>query len=95
MKYFPIFQELFESDSVIFMLIGLILAVYIGAQMKSARKTVIGFGLNFVLYIICEFASNIHTNFLIEIILIIVGTAAIGGTIGFQISAILAKLEKQ
>lgn len=95
MKYFPIFQELFESDSVIFMLIGLILAVYIGAQMKSAGKTVIGFGLNFVLYIICEFASNIHTNFLIEIILIIVGTAAIGGTIGFLISAILAKLEKQ
>lgn len=95
MKYFPIFQELFESDSVIFMLIGLILAVYIGAQMKSARKTVIGFILNFVLYVICEFASNIHTNFLIEIILIIVGTAAIGGTIGFLISAILAKLEKQ
>lgn len=38
MKYLPILEELFSSDSIIFMLIGLILAVSIGVKMKDAKK---------------------------------------------------------
>lgn len=41
MKYLPIFQELLESDSIIFMLIGLILAVIIGLKMNDIRKNII------------------------------------------------------
>ena len=95
MKYFPIFQELFESDSVVFMLIGFILVLCIGIKMNDIRRNIIGLASSFVLYVICELASNLHTNYMIELILLFVGTIAIGGIIGFLISAIIAKIKKR
>ena len=95
MKYLPIFQELFESDSIVFMLIGLILTVFIGIKMNDTRQTIIGLVSSFALYIICELVSNIHTNYMIELILLFVGTIAIGGVIGFLISTIVVKVRKQ
>ena len=95
MKYLPIFQELFESDSIIFMLIGLVLAVCIGIKLKEAKKIIIGLVSSFALYAVCELLSNIHTNYMIELILLFVGTIAIGGIIGFLISAIVVKIRKQ
>lgn len=95
MKYLPIFQELFESDSIIFMLIGLILAVFIGIKMNDSRKTIISLVLSFSLYAVCELVSNIHINYLLELILLFVGTVAIGGIIGFLISTIVVKVKKQ
>lgn len=94
MKYLPIFQELFESDSIAFMLIGLILAVFIGIKMSNIRQTIISLILSFALYAVCEFVSNIHTNYMIELILLFVGTIAIGGIIGFLISTIVVKVWK-
>lgn len=88
MKYLPIFQELFESDSIVFMLIGLILAVFIGVKMNNTKQTIISLVSSFVLYAVCELVSNIHTNYMIELILIFVGTIAIGGIMGFLISTI-------
>lgn len=61
MKYLPIFQELFESDSIIFMLIGLVLAVFIGIKMNDIKKIIIGLVPSFALYAVCEVAFNIHT----------------------------------
>ena len=95
MKYFPIFQELFESDSIVFMLIGFISALCIGIKMNDIRRTVIGLASSFVLYVICELASNLHTNYMIELILLFIGTIAIGGIIGFLISTIVAKIKKR
>lgn len=95
MKNLPIFQELFESDSIIFMLIGLILAVFIGIKINDTRQNIISLVSCFVLYIVCEFVSNIHTNYMIEMILLFVGTIAIGGIIGFLISTIVVKIRKR
>lgn len=39
MKYLPIFQELFEFDSIVFMLIGLILAILIGIKMNGNSRS--------------------------------------------------------
>lgn len=95
MKYLPIFQELFESDSIIFLLIGLILAVLIGIKMNDIKKILVGLVLSFALYAVCELASNIHTNFMIELILLFAGTIAIGAIIGFLTGIIIVKVRKQ
>lgn len=57
MKYLPIFQELFESGSIIFMLIGLVFATFIGIKMNDIKKIIIGLVSSFALYAACEFAS--------------------------------------
>lgn len=95
MKYLPIFQELFESDSIIFMLIGLVLAAFIGIKMDDIKKIIISLVSSFALYAVCELASNIHTNFMIELILLFAGTIAIGGILGFLISIIVVRVRKQ
>ncbi len=95
MKYFPIFQELFESDSIIFMLIGLVLAVCIGIKMNDTKKNIISLISIFALYVVCELVSNIYTNYMTVLILLFVGTIAIGGIIGFLISTIVVKIRKR
>ena len=86
MKYLPILQELFESDTILFLIIGIVIAVIAGLWLKNRKKCVIGAVLSFALYLICELISNIHTNFLLEIVLLFVGTAAIGGCIGLLLN---------
>ena len=95
MKYFPIFRELFQSDSIIFMLIGLAITVFIGIKLNEIKKIIVCLVSSVALYAVCELISNIHTNYLFELILLFVGTIAIGGIIGFLISAIVVKIRKQ
>ena len=95
MKYLPVFQELFESDSIIFMLIGLVLALSIGIKLHDIKKIIISLVSSVVLYAVCELISNIHTNYMIELILLFVGTIAIGGIIGFFILTIVVTIRKQ
>lgn len=66
MRYLPVLQELFESDSIIFMLIGLVLAVLIGIKRNDIRKSMFSLISSVVLYAVCELVSNIHTNYMIE-----------------------------
>ncbi len=35
MRYFPILQELFESDTVIFLVIGIAVSVFAGLRLKT------------------------------------------------------------
>ena len=95
MKYLPVFQELFESDSIIFMLIGLVLALSIGIKLHDIKKIIISLVSSVVLYAVCELISNIHTNYMIELILLFVGTIAIGGIISFFILTIVVTIRKQ
>lgn len=94
MKYLPIMGELFSSDSFIFMLIGLVVATIIGIVMKSTKKNIVGLGICFVIYVISEIISNMRSSYLLEIILLFVGTLAIGGIIGFLIGLIVSKIRK-
>lgn len=94
MRYFPIIDELFASDTIVFMLIGLALAAVIGVKMKNTKKNLTGMIGSIVLYAICEVISNIHTNFMVELVLLFVGTIALGGVVGFLVGLIVSKVRK-
>ena len=59
MKYLPILDELFSSDSIIFLLIGLVIAFVIGFGLKSVKKIAIGIIASIIVYALCELISNI------------------------------------
>lgn len=94
MRYLPIMGELLSSDSFIFMLIGLVAATIIGIVMKSTKRNIIGLVICFAIYVISELISNMRSSYLLEIILLFVGTIAIGGIIGFLIGLIVSKIRK-
>lgn len=94
MRYLPILGELLSSDSVVFWLIGLCIAAVIGIAMKNARKCTVGFGICLAVYVLCEVVSDFRTNYLVELIVLFVGTVALGGAIGFLIGRITAKMRK-
>lgn len=95
MKYLPIFQEVFESDSIIIMFLGLIVAVLIGMAIKNPKGKLIAMLISFGIYAVCEIISNVRTNFMLEIALLFVGTIAMGAIIGFLISYVISKIRKK
>jgi ABC-type transport system involved in cytochrome c biogenesis permease component len=94
MKYIPIFQELFESDTVIFLIVGIVIAAIIRLFLKKQKNLKVALIISVVVYAICELLSNIHTNFMLEIILVFVGTVALGCCIGFLVSILIGMLRR-
>lgn len=94
MRYFPILQELFESDTVIFLAIGFVVAVTFGMRMKELKMIGFGMGILLVIYAICEWMSNMHTNFLIEILLLFLGTFSFGGFLGLISCLFMKNIKK-
>lgn len=92
MKYLPILGELFESDSVIFMLIGLVIAIAAGIKMSNARKNLAGAVVCFAIYAVCEVVSQIRGSYLQELLALFIGTIAIGGVVGFMIGWVMFKI---
>lgn len=92
MKYLPILAELFSSDSIIFLLVGLVIAFVIGLGLKSAKKIAIGMVVSIIVYALCELISNIIATFLVAIIALFIGTVAIGCFIGFLSALIVLKI---
>jgi hypothetical protein len=95
MKYIPILQELFESDTVIFLIVGIVIAVIMGLFLKKQKYLKVALITSVVVYAICELLSNIHTNFMLEIILVFVGTVALGCCIGFLVSILIGMLRRE
>lgn len=95
MKYLPILQELFESDTIIFMIIGIVIAVMIGLRRKQRKKYSMAIMISIVIYAVCELVSNIHTNFMLELILLFVGTVSMGCCIGFLICLLCSLLKSR
>ena len=95
MKYLPIIRELFASDSMIFMLIGLVFAACVGIKMNDTRKSILCLVSSFVLYAVCELVSNLHTNYIMELMLLFVGTLSIGAIIGFLISLLVMRVRQR
>lgn len=94
MKYLPIMDELFSSDSIIFLLIGLVVAFIIGLKLKAAKRITVGLVASLIVYALCEVVSNIPATFLIDILALFIGTVAIGCSIGFLIALIVSKIKK-
>lgn len=93
MKYLPILSELFSSDSVIFLVAGLVVAFALGMALKALKKTGIGMMASVVVYALCEALSNVPA-YLVEIITVYIGTIAIGCFVGFLISYLVLKTRK-
>lgn len=88
MKYFPILQELFESDTVIFLIIGLVISILAGLCLKSRKKLIVSSVIALSVYAFCEILSNLRSNYMSELILLFFGTAAIGCFIGFFVCSL-------
>ena len=95
MKYLPIMSELFSSDSVIFLLIGMTIVFAIGLVLKSDKKRIVGMVACIIAYVFCEVVSNIPAPFLVSIIALFVGTVAIGGFIGFLVALVVSKIKNK
>lgn len=91
MNHFPILQELFESDSVIFMVIGLVLGRFIGIKLKTPKKNIVGAVICGALYGLCEVMTNVCAAYALSFVLLFVGTVAIGSCVGFIVSAVIEK----
>jgi hypothetical protein len=86
MKYLPIFQELFGSDTVVFLLLGLAGALVVSLALKKQKHLRYAFFGSLVVYAACEAGSNLHTNYGLEMLLLFLGTAALGCALGFCIN---------
>lgn len=95
MKYLPILQELFESDTIVFLIIGIVIALVIGLRLKNHKKYIPGITISVFIYAICELVSNVHTNFMLELILLFVGTVAIGCCIGLIVCLLIKLIQNQ
>lgn len=91
MKYFPIMQELFESDTALFLLVGLAVALAVGIRFRSRKKAAAGAGISLLVYAACEVGVYLAGNYLAEIVLLFAGTLAIGGVIGFLAGAFFVR----
>ena len=94
MKYFPIMQELFGSDTVIFLLMGLAVALAAGIRFRSRKKAAAGAGISLLVYGVCEVGVYLSGHFLAEIILLLAGTLAIGCVIGFLAGVFFVRLPR-
>lgn len=95
MKYLPIMDELFSSDSVIFLLIGLVAAFAIGLRLKADKKRIVGITASIVVYGLCEVICNRPTSFFMDIISLFVGTIALGCFVGFLVTWAVCKVKRK
>lgn len=95
MKYFPVLQELFESDTIIFLIIGMLVSVLTGLRLKSRKKLIVSAGIALLVYAVCELLSNMRSNNMAEILLLFVGTVAIGCFIGFLVCCLFTRSDKE
>jgi hypothetical protein len=96
-RYLPIFSELTESDSWGFLLIGAGSGFVFGFMLKDIRHRNRALISCFAGYALCEIIADIpmRANFLLEFILLFLGTAALGALAGialnFPVYMLLAK----
>ena len=95
MRYLPILDELFHSDSGIVLLLAMAAGlawtgIRAGRPVRWGRLTL----LCLAVYAACEILSNFRTTYLAELILLLVGTASLGGAVGVLLGAAVRKLRK-
>lgn len=96
MKYLPILDELFNSNSFIFLVIGLIVTIIIGLRMNNKKKVALLGIVALISYIICEWScSNIHTSYMGAFVLLFIGTTILGSFVGCLSSLMLISLIKK
>lgn len=95
MKYLPIFQECFESDSVIFLIMGAVFALGLSRVVKSEKKQALGVLISIVVYAVCEITASECAGYMIQLASLFVGTAAIGCTLGLSVVLLIFIFKKK
>lgn len=78
MKYLPILQELFESDTLWFFLIGAAISAVFMLRRLNRKSSGRGIIVSAAVYALCELIANAPGSYAVEFIALIVGSAALG-----------------
>ena len=69
-------------------------ATIIGMLIKTTKKNKIGFCACLAVYVLSEIISNfIRDSYLLDFLLMFVGTIALGGVTGFLIGVVVSKIK--
>ncbi len=95
MSHFPILQEMLESNSVIFAVVGLILGRAVGMKLKTPKRNLIAALISAVMYAVCEVLAQHPASYAMGIVLLGVGTVAVGATVALLISTVIEKVRSK
>lgn len=92
-----ILGELFESDLVIFLLIGLVSSAIIGLLVMRRKSLLIGTIISAAVYAVCEIMLSTYVvkAFLSQLLALFFGTAAIGTAIGFLVGFVIKLIREK
>jgi len=94
LHYLNIIDELASSDTYLFLIAGCIIALISLTKKSASYKH--SFLMAFCIYVICEVALNISilsSNYMVQIILLQLGTVALGAALGY-LGILLVKKKK-
>ena len=96
MKYLPILDELFHSDSVIILLLSMAAClawtgILAGRPVRWGRLALACLAV----YAACEILANFSGTYLAGLLLLLIGTASLGGAAGVLLGAAVRKLRKE
>ena len=92
-----ILGELFESDLVLFLLIGFAAATIIGFLLMRKKSLLIGTIISAAVYAVCEIMLSTYVvkAFLSQLLALFFGTAAIGTTFGFLVGFVIKLIRER
>lgn len=92
-----ILGELFESDLVIFVLIGFVASAVIGLLIMRKKSLLIGAVISAAVYAVCEIMLSTYLvkAFLSQLLTMFFGTAAIGTALGFLIGFVIKLIREK
>ena len=92
-----ILGELFESDLVLFLLIGFAAATIIGFLLMRKKSLLIGTIISAAVYAVCEIMLSTYVvkAFLSQLLMLFFGTAAVGTAIGFLVGFVIKLIREK
>ena len=90
MEYLAIIDELFHSDTALFLFPALLIFVVVARILDTRKRIAIGLGISVGIYCICEVLIRLIHDFGVEFISLLVGTVALGAALGLIVGLILS-----
>lgn len=92
-----ILGELFESDLVMFLLIGFVASAAVGLLVMRKKSLLIGTIISAAVYAVCEITLSTYVvkAFLSQLLALFFGTAAIGTAIGFLVGFVIRLIREK
>ncbi len=96
-NYLPILDELFRSDSCLFLLIGFAAGFAGSSRIKNKKQALTASAVSAGIYALCELLLNLigGRSFMLELMGLFAGTAAIGAAIAFVVRFVILRSGKK